>query len=269
MNPKKHNPPFFAFTLIELLVVIAVIAILASLLLPVLSRAKASAYLVRCKSNERQMGVGLAGYVQENQAYPKFQDDNSFPHLWCEMLEPYAASKWSDGLYDCPGFQFGQRHPTAAEEVPGYEYLGGEYAYNVVGVTGKPTTDIFSAFSDQGVGRQAVDGVLGGVPVKESSVLAPSDMIAIGDTYDEENCSLIFGLTEMWGYQRGDNEMKQRARISARKRHKGVFNVVFCDAHVEHMKPSRLFGQQDDQLRRLNRDHEPHHEIAVYPPFTD
>jgi prepilin-type processing-associated H-X9-DG protein len=234
-----------------------------------LSRAKASAHLVQCKNNERQMGVGLAGYVQENQAYPKFQDDNNFPHLWCEMLEPYTASKWSDPLYDCPGLEFGQRHPTAAEEVPGYKYLEGEYAYNVWGVTGKPLNEIFSALAVQGVGLQAADGVLGGIPVKESSVLAPSDMIAIGDCYDEEYAGLSPGLTEMWGYQRGDNGSKQRARVSALKRHKGVFNVVFCDAHVEHMKPSKLFGQQDDQLRRLNRDHQPHHEIAVYQPFTD
>ena len=104
------------FTLIELLVVIAIIALLVSILLPSLNRAKELARAAVCLSQLRSLGTGIFLYVEDQDntwpmplqpRVPVAPDiEHGIPEyvFWVETLVPYCGDPWGDegSIYVCP-----------------------------------------------------------------------------------------------------------------------------------------------------------------------
>ena len=261
------------FTLIELLVVIAIIAILAALLLPALTAAKEAGKTARCQGNLRQLGLALAMYVEEHGAYPvyTFGADGFLVPLgfWSDRLVPYARSDWTNDVYRCPSY----RGLTLAGNDIGDPL--GSYGYNANGVQ--------FAFSQVGLGGYLLDpnDYDSIVPIAESGVKAPADMIALGDA----NLMWLLpgvlkafygvnGPASFTGFARLDITSRNRTESpsfggsagiirATQQRHRGRFDVSFCDGHLESVPDAKLFEATDKGLRRWNNDNQPHPDLLI------
>ena len=145
---KRNSEALEGFTLIELLVVIAIITILAALLLPALSRAKASAKQANCLSNARQISFAIHLYASDNDhTLPDAQnltwnelETNHFLIFYKRLVKNYVglqgASSPRDKLFACPADTFyydfpvpnyigGSLHDQPNSDYSSYGFIGG------------------------------------------------------------------------------------------------------------------------------------------------
>jgi prepilin-type N-terminal cleavage/methylation domain-containing protein/prepilin-type processing-associated H-X9-DG protein len=241
------------FTLIELLVVIAIISILAAMLLPALSRAKAAGIRVRCASNVRQIGLALRSYVDDSQKFPTFGDQ--LPGLrssyWDARILVYASA--SRAVFLCPGNLAVKGNIDTNwtfYELGRVVWPNRSYGYNAYGTAlGRPWLPGPDPFPGLlGLGPGPAFYPVGGQLIPDQKVRVPADMIAVTDydpTLDDD----------------GDGDLHPDALYSLTltgKYHNSRANAVFCDAHVEFAKTNRWRALTTTARQRWNNDHQPH-----------
>jgi prepilin-type N-terminal cleavage/methylation domain-containing protein/prepilin-type processing-associated H-X9-DG protein len=257
----RHRLWGTGFTLVELLVTISVIAILASLLFPVISRAKAQARSATCKNRLHQVGLALQMYVNDNGGkYPyafclaNANHDNVADANWFNRLEPYYPIKWTDRSYHCPGYggaiDVGAIGPASHDPY-------GSYAYNWRGVRGF----LRQTGPERELGLGTAHSLRRQQPeVPEPQVKVPSEMFAIGESRFWQQNRLTKNADCVAVMFCGFLSDSPGRPITFPTRHGKNYNQLFCDGHITAMDPWILFNPTNTAAM-WNNDHQPHPEL--------
>lgn len=224
------------FTLIELLVVISIIAVLAAVAVPAISRGLDSSKAAGCASNLRQLGIGVQRFAAENNGYLLkgwFNQGPNFGGGPNDTSWGYSASEWAgwdrvllDYLEQGTPGPNGKRVYTEKSaslcRCPADHTKGNVFSNYQVGVGAIPNSYRFNA-SMQDVGRERA--------VKLISLPSPSKLILIAD-----------GVFKSYHHVRL-NDPNEPGKISransnniAATRHSGAANYLFADGHMERLK---------------------------------
>lgn len=262
---RKHKTSQFAFTLIELLVVIAIIAILAAILFPVFATAREKGRETACLNNEKQIGLALLQYVQDNdEMFPiaSYVNNNALAPHWQDLIYPWVKAA---NVYVCPDYALnqtgGQTNETYSPVTnlaawspsrPGYQF--GTYYMNGV-YTNNSSVPVNSPLGNS---ITTIGNVQSTVMVAE----APYPYGFNGSTYNSygEYGWLNFPVANSYGCGSANansvmntnwyvpnntppdveyegNSTNHQALIVI---HQGRTNVLFCDGHAKNMGATDL-----------------------------
>ena len=235
---QSGRPCYPGFTLIELLVVIAIIAILAAMLLPALAAAKVRAKRIQCVNNQRQIGIALTMYSDDNQgSFPAYlgwacwggQKGNGQPYQnygWNvpDTARPLNFYLKSYNVYACPG-DIGDTMQSSGAAWPSGENCFSDWGNSylmpwrqsglIAARTGQNGTFGWSYYGIEAVGGDSTPG-------SSTPSMKASDMV--------NQVSTKILMVDWPGAP--DRTLDQVSAWHAVKG-KGVFNMLYADNHVK------------------------------------
>ncbi len=186
------------FSLIELLVVVAIIAILASLLLPSLKKAREKSKSAVCKSNLHQLGLGVSMYADDNEGRIPYSGNftGTNQRWWNKVLKDFGYIPETEAAMTCPSLPYPGDWTTRNYNTYGAPRLAGR--------TGEISITGFSGFSI-------------------TEVESPSEFFWYADSAKRVDGSLV---------QWNNYKYHEGATMRIHTRHDEKANLWFADGHV-------------------------------------